>query len=186
DEQVEALYAERLRTTGSPVHRAVWDGKVPVELFLPPPLPAEAPCDAAMERSLEVVRKHRDAGTLYDAQGKISDATVAGLAGAGYWGMLVGQEYGGEGAAFARYARFHTRMSTVEEMVAGMGSVHGCIGAVDPLKAFGTPEQKRRFPPPQAHRGAAPGCRPPPPGPGGRLPPPPPPRLWRGGRHARP
>ena len=36
-------------------------------------------------------------------------------------------------------------MSALEEMVAGMGSVHGCIGAVDPLKAFGTPEQKQRF-----------------------------------------
>ena len=38
DEQVEALYAERLRTTGSPVHRAVWDGKVPLDLFRPPRL----------------------------------------------------------------------------------------------------------------------------------------------------
>src|SRR6476620_10004033 len=32
DEQVEKLFAERLRTTGSPVHRAVWGGKVPVAL----------------------------------------------------------------------------------------------------------------------------------------------------------
>src|SRR5204863_2892081 len=63
DEQVETLYAERLRTTSSPVHRAVWDGKVPLDLFLPPPLPAAAPCDAAMDRSLAVVRRHRDAGT---------------------------------------------------------------------------------------------------------------------------
>src|SRR4029453_9562712 len=63
DEQVEKLYAERLQTSNSPVHRAVWDGKVPLELFLPPPLPATAPCDAAMEKSLEVVRNHRKAGT---------------------------------------------------------------------------------------------------------------------------
>jgi alkylation response protein AidB-like acyl-CoA dehydrogenase len=145
DEQVEALYAERLRTTGSPVHRAVWDGKVPLDLFRPPPLPATAPCDAAMDRSLEAVRRHREAGTLYDAQGKISDATIDDLSRAGYWGMLIDPEYGGQGAPFARYARFHTRMSVLEEMVAGMGSVHGCIGAVDPLRAFGTPEQKRRF-----------------------------------------
>jgi alkylation response protein AidB-like acyl-CoA dehydrogenase len=145
DEQVEALYAERLRTTGSPVHRAVWDGTVPIDLFRPPPLPAVAPCDAAMDRSLEAVRTHREAGTLYDAQGKISDATIDDLSRAGYWGMLIDPEYGGQGAPFARYARFHTRMSVLEEMVAGMGSVHGCIGAVDPLRAFGTPEQKRRF-----------------------------------------
>lgn len=145
DEQVEKLYAQRLQTASSPVHRAIWDGKTPIDLFSPPPLPPTAPCDAAMERSLEVVRSRRDAGTLYDAQGKVSDATIDDLGKAGYWGMLIGPEYGGQGAPFARYARFHVRMSTIEEMVAGMGSVHGCIGAVDPIKAFGTPEQKRRF-----------------------------------------
>src|SRR5918994_2574766 len=61
DEQVETLYAERRRTTGSPVHRAVWDGTVPLDLFQPPPLPVAAPCDAAMDRSLDAVRKHREA-----------------------------------------------------------------------------------------------------------------------------
>ena len=35
DEQVEKLFAERLRTTSSPVHRAVWDGKLPLDLFSP-------------------------------------------------------------------------------------------------------------------------------------------------------
>src|SRR5262249_54752543 len=137
--------AERLQTASSPVHRAIWDGTVPVELLMPPPLPASAPCDAAMEQSLEVVRKRRDAGTLHDEQGKVSQGTIDDLARVGYWGMLIPTEFGGQGAPFARYARFHTRMSTIEEMVAGMGSVHGCIGAVDPLKAFGTPEQKQRF-----------------------------------------
>src|SRR5437763_9609297 len=145
DEQVEKLFAERLRTTHSPVHRAVWDGRVPLDLFRPPPLPATAPCDAAMDRSLEVVRRRRDAGTLYDDHGKVSDATVEDLARAGYWGMLIGPEYGGQGAPFARYADFHTRMTVEDATVAGMGSVHGCIGAVDPLNTFGTPEQKRRF-----------------------------------------
>src|SRR5262249_27871317 len=30
-------------------------------------------------------------------------------------------------------------------MIAGLASVHGCIGAVDPVRTFGTPEQKSRF-----------------------------------------
>ncbi len=30
-------------------------------------------------------------------------------------------------------------------MIAGLASVHGCIGAVDPVRTFGTPEQKERF-----------------------------------------
>ena len=36
-------------------------------------------------------------------------------------------------------------MAAVEPMVAGLASVHGCIGAVDPLRTFGTPDQKRRY-----------------------------------------
>ena len=61
DEQVEALFAARYQTTNSPVHRAVWQGRVPLDLFAPPPLAASAACDAAMQRSLEVVRRRRDA-----------------------------------------------------------------------------------------------------------------------------
>jgi alkylation response protein AidB-like acyl-CoA dehydrogenase len=145
DEQVEKLYAQRLQTASSPIHRAVWDSRVPLELFQPPPLPLTASCDAAMERCLAVVRQHRDAGTMYDDNGKIAPTVIDDLSQAGFWGMLIPTEYGGQGAPFTRYARFHTQLSVLEEMIAGMGSVHGCIGAVDPLKTFGTPEQKQRF-----------------------------------------
>ena len=33
-------------------------------------------------------------------------------------------------------------MGTVEPTIAGLASVHGCIGAVDPVRTFGTPQQK--------------------------------------------
>ena len=36
-------------------------------------------------------------------------------------------------------------MATIEPNVAGLASVHGCIGAVDPLRTFGTTEQKERY-----------------------------------------
>src|SRR3954467_1241866 len=72
DEQVESLFAPQYQTVNSPVHRAVWEGRVPLDLFAPPPLPDAAPCDAAMTRSLEVVTKRREAGTLYDERGKVS------------------------------------------------------------------------------------------------------------------
>jgi alkylation response protein AidB-like acyl-CoA dehydrogenase len=38
-----------------------------------------------------------------------------------------------------------TRVATVDPTLAGTASVHGCIGAVDPLYAFGTDEQKAEF-----------------------------------------
>ncbi|HJT77892.1 MAG TPA: acyl-CoA dehydrogenase family protein, partial [Gemmataceae bacterium] len=145
DEQVEALFAERYQTGNSPVHRAVWQGRVPLDLFAPPPLAEAAPCDAAMQRSLEVVRRRRDAGTLYDENRKLHPELLGELAGAGYWGMLIDPRYGGQGAPFARFTRFLTRMATLDATVAGLASVHGCIGAVDPVRTFGTPEQKARF-----------------------------------------
>ena len=37
------------------------------------------------------------------------------------------------------------RMATIEPNVAGLASVHGCIGAVDPLRTFGNAEQKERY-----------------------------------------
>src|SRR5205807_3105584 len=125
--------------------KAVWDGKVPLELFSPPALEASAPCDAAMQKCLDVVKARREAGTLYDEKGKIPPAVLAELAQAGYWGMLIDPKYGGQGAPFSRFTHFLTKMATYDAMVAGMASIHGCIGAVDPVRTFGTPEQKERF-----------------------------------------
>src|SRR5438128_7727487 len=66
DEHVESLFAPQYQTVNSPVHKAVWDSKVPRSLFMPPQTPVSAPVEAAMERCLELVRRRRSAGTLYD------------------------------------------------------------------------------------------------------------------------
>jgi alkylation response protein AidB-like acyl-CoA dehydrogenase len=145
DEQVEALFAPQYQTSNSPVHKAVWEGKAPLTLFSPPPLPAEAPCDSAMEASLAIVRQRRESGTLFDEKGKVAESLLDELGTAGYWGMLIDRRYGGQGAPFARFARFLTRMATLDPMIAGLASVHGCIGAVDPVRTFGNTEQKNRF-----------------------------------------
>src|SRR6185312_4102081 len=80
----------------------------------------------------------------YDEHEKISEGVLRELASAGYWGLLIDPEYGGQGAAFAAFASFLTRMATVDATGAQLGSVHGCIGAVAPLRAFGSPDQKLR------------------------------------------
>lgn len=145
DEQVEALFAKRYQTAQSPVHRAIWDDQVPLDLFASPALPASAPCDAAMKRSLDVIQRHQQAGTLFDENKKVSNTVLADLAQAGYWGMLIKPEFGGQDAPFQRFTQFLTRVATHESTIAGLASVHGCIGAVDPVRTFGTPEQKQRF-----------------------------------------
>src|SRR6516164_9398302 len=145
DEQVEALFAARYQTANSPVHKAIWEGKTPLELFAAPPLAESAPCDAAMQRSLEVMRRRRDNKTTFDENNRVSADTIAELGQAGYWGMLIDPRYGGQGAPFARFARFLTRMGLIDATTAALASVHGCIGAVDPLRTFGTAEQKNRL-----------------------------------------
>lgn len=145
DEQVESLFAKQYQTAHSPVHRAVWDGKVPLDLFAPPELPATAPCDIAMDRSIEVIKRRLAEGKVYSEQGKVSEETMAELGTVGYWGMLIDPQHGGQGVPFARFSPFLTRMAMWEPMTAGLASVHGCIGAVDPVRTFGTADQKRRF-----------------------------------------
>jgi alkylation response protein AidB-like acyl-CoA dehydrogenase len=145
DEQVESLFAARYQTSNSPVHRAVWSKKAPLELFAPASPPKPAACDKAMNRCLDIVRRRLQTEALYDPQGKVSSDALAELAGAGYWGMLIDERYGGQGAPFSLFARFLTRMATYDPMVAGLASVHGCIGAVDPVRTFGNAEQKGRY-----------------------------------------
>ncbi|MHB1559869.1 MAG: acyl-CoA dehydrogenase family protein, partial [Isosphaeraceae bacterium] len=145
DDQVEALFAARYQTANSPVHRAVWDHQFPGELFAPEPPAVSAECERTMAASLEVARRHRDAGTLFGPDGKITEAALGELGTAGYWGLLIDPQYGGQGAPFAAFTRFLTRMAAIEPTLAGLASVHGCIGAVDPLRTFGSPDQKAKY-----------------------------------------
>jgi alkylation response protein AidB-like acyl-CoA dehydrogenase len=145
DDQVDALFAARYQTANSPVHRTVWDHAMPTELFMPEPAVASPACERTMQRSLEIVSRHRTEHTLYGSDSKISQAVLDDLSAAGYWGMLIDPQYGGVGAPFASFARFLTRMATLEPNVAGLASVHGCIGAVDPLRTFGNSEQKEQY-----------------------------------------
>jgi alkylation response protein AidB-like acyl-CoA dehydrogenase len=145
DDQVEALFALRYQTSHSPVHQAVWGRAVPIDLFQSTAPVVPEGCRRVMDDSLEIVRRHRAAGTLFDERKKIAETVLRDLSGVGYFGLLVDPEFGGQGTPFGVFAPFLTRMATIDATVAGLASVHGCIGAVDPLRAFGSPEQKRRY-----------------------------------------
>ena len=65
DDQVDALFAARYQTANSPVHRAVWDREVPVDLFLPQPPATVARLRAdRCSESLEAVAPPSRAGDL--------------------------------------------------------------------------------------------------------------------------
>lgn len=145
DDQVEALFAPEYQTVNSPVHRAVWDRGVPTDLFHSDPPKTPPHVQRVMDDSIATVQRHKQAGTLLNEEGKITESVFADLGAAGYWGLLVGEEYGGAGSPFNSFAPFLTRMALIEPTVAGLASVHGCIGAVDPVRTFGNSEQKQRF-----------------------------------------
>src|SRR5262245_3824057 len=145
DDQVERLFQPQYQTTSSPIHRAVWDRTLPAELFAAAKEQTPGDVQQVMSRSLDVVRRHRDAKSLHNSDGKIAEGVLADLAGAGYWGLLVDREYGGSGAPLRSFMPFLTQMALLDPTIAGLASVHGCIGAVDPVRTFGNDEQKRRF-----------------------------------------
>ena len=144
DDQVEKLFKPQYQTVNSPVHQAVW-GKVPVDLFVSTPEQTDPKIAKVMEDSIAVVKRHHAAGTVLNDENKIREEVLAELGGVGYWGLLVSPEYGGSGTPFRSFAAFLTRMAMADPTIAGLASVHGCIGAVDPVRTFGNPEQKQRF-----------------------------------------
>jgi alkylation response protein AidB-like acyl-CoA dehydrogenase len=145
DDQVDQLFAKKYQTTNSPVHRAVWDREIPIELFASTPAAVPSDVERVMNDSLTVMRKHVKAGTNMDQNKKVPQNVLDELGEVGYWGLLVDKKHGGSGAPFTSFAAFITKMAMVDATVAGLASVHGCIGAVDPVRTFGSPEQKERF-----------------------------------------
>jgi len=145
DDQVETLFAAQHQTNASPIHRAIWDRHVPTELFESAGGSPNEEVASVINQSLATVRHHLHAGTLIDEQGKISAQVLSDLGRAGYWGMLVSPQYGGSGASMQQFSRMITMIAMLDPTVAGLASVHGCIGAVDPVRSFGDEHQRERF-----------------------------------------
>ena len=156
DEAFEATFDAKFRTTGSPVHKAVWDNKTPLAMFAPQGKDAAnilAAADerekaylAQMDKCIAFVASHVAAGTVYGADNKVSQEVLDGLSALGYWGALIAPEYGGWGATIVHFMHFLTRMAAEgDATIAGMASIHGCIGLVDPVSSFGSDEQKAKY-----------------------------------------
>lgn len=145
DDQVEDMFAEQYQTAASPIHRAVWERRVPWERFSFHSAAMADSINTSMNRAVGMVRARKRSGRLLDGDNKISQETLSDLASTGYWGLLIPTHYGGLGASFLDFTRLLTRMATADPTVAGLASVHGCIGAVDPVRTFGNQNQKRRF-----------------------------------------
>jgi len=145
DEEVEKHFKAGLGTSGSPAFRAVWDKEFPTGLFFQPSEEPSPECARAMDRCCQILRDRKEAGLLFGADGKVAEETLAALGEAGYWGMLIPKEWGGQAASFLGFTRFLANVAKIDPSVAGLCSIHGCIGAVDPLIAFGNPIQQAAY-----------------------------------------
>lgn len=145
DDQVEDLFAPEYQTVNSPAHKAIWDKDVKTNLFQCAKAKDDPEVEKIIQDSIEVIRRHQAAGTIQDEHKKLTEAVLDDLGKVGYWGMLVDKKYGGAGSSMRQFSKMITRISQVDATIAGLSSVHGCIGAVDPVRSFGTQEQKERF-----------------------------------------
>jgi alkylation response protein AidB-like acyl-CoA dehydrogenase len=88
-----------------------------------------------------------------DASGEYPAEVVAGLAELGAFGLKIPTDYGGLGLTHPEYVRVMQLLGGHDGNVAALLSAHQAIGVPQPIKLFGTEEQKKRFLP-RCARGA--------------------------------
>ncbi|HET8977273.1 MAG TPA: acyl-CoA dehydrogenase family protein [Solirubrobacteraceae bacterium] len=76
---------------------------------------------------------------------KIPDRVVDGLKEMGAFGMKVSEEYGGLGLSQVYYNRALAMVGVWHASLSALLSAHQSIGVAEPLRMFGTEEQKRKW-----------------------------------------
>ncbi|MFE9678654.1 acyl-CoA dehydrogenase family protein [Streptomyces sp. NPDC006259] len=122
-------------------------GRFRLDLIHPHPLPA----DEAVRRGEQFLAKLREFcetrvdGALIEREARIPDEVVAGLKELGALGMKIDPKYGGLGLGQVYYNKALALVGSASPAVGVLLSAHQSIGVPQPLKLFGTDEQKQRF-----------------------------------------
>ncbi|SDS18445.1 acyl-CoA dehydrogenase family protein [Jiangella sp. DSM 45060] len=112
------------------------------------PHPAQRPEDeAATTAFLHRLRGVCDEldGAVIEREARIPDEYVKAMARAGVFGMKIPREYGGAGLTQVGYNRALMLLGGVHPSIGALVSAHQSIGVPEPVKLFGTDEQKRAF-----------------------------------------
>ena len=113
--------------------------------------PHPKPTDEARRRGEEYCAKmtefaeHHIDGQLIERESRIPDETVKGLAALGAFGMKIAPEYGGLGLSQLYYNRALIIAGSASPVVGALLSAHQSIGVPQPVKLFGTEQQKKEF-----------------------------------------
>lgn len=112
------------------------------------PHPQSTPGDTERgEAFLEKVQAYAKTldGPRIEREAKIPDEYLAGLAELGVFGMKIPVEYGGLGLNLTYYGRALAILGSVHPSFGALVSAHQSIGVPEPVKVFGTAEQKQNF-----------------------------------------
>jgi alkylation response protein AidB-like acyl-CoA dehydrogenase len=80
-----------------------------------------------------------------DETGEYPPEVVDGLRRLGAFGMKIPKEYGGLGFTVSEYTTVMQLIGSYDGNVAALLSAHQSIGVPQPLKLFGTPDQKKKY-----------------------------------------
>ncbi|MFJ8585527.1 acyl-CoA dehydrogenase family protein [Streptomyces sp. NPDC093595] len=122
-------------------------GRFRLDLIHPHPMPP----DEDAQRGEEFLAKLRDFcetkidGAQIERDALIPDAVIDGLKELGALGMKIAPKYGGLGLTQVYYNKALALVGSVSPAVGALLSAHQSIGVPQPLKMFGTPEQKETF-----------------------------------------
>ncbi len=111
--------------------------------------PEQDPIDRAegdlfLSRLADFLRERIDAAAI-DREGQIPEDVIRGLVELGAFGMKIPSEYGGLGLSQLNYNRAVALVASHCASTAVWLSAHQSIGVPQPLKLFGTEEQKKKW-----------------------------------------
>ncbi|MGW3246062.1 acyl-CoA dehydrogenase family protein [Streptomyces sp. NPDC001070] len=122
-------------------------GRFRLDLIHPHPTPSTE----QVQRGEEFLAKLRDFvetkvdGALIEREARIPDEVITGLKELGALGMKIDPKYGGLGLTQVYYNKALALVGSASPAIGVLLSAHQSIGVPQPLKMFGTPEQKERF-----------------------------------------
>jgi alkylation response protein AidB-like acyl-CoA dehydrogenase len=130
-------------------------GRFQLDLIHPHPRqdPEEDARSAAFLSQLRAVCESELDGSVIERDAQIPDEYVKTLAELGVFGMKIPQEYGGLGLSQLAYNRALMLVGAVHPSFVALVSAHQSIGVPQPVKLFGTEQQKQEYLP-RCARGA--------------------------------
>src|SRR3954468_14820232 len=112
------------------------------------PYPEEDPAEAQRAKPffarLEGFLRRVDSDMI-DRTGEIPEEYVQELRDMGAFGIKIPTEYGGLGLAYSSYVKAMAMVTSKDGSLTALLSAHQSIGLPQPLKLFGSEEQKKRF-----------------------------------------